>query len=138
MFHNKAVALDLDDRYVPFPSIFILHEVRVCARYPFLPTTIDIPTDIPWQDWVVSDGVWNDSLQSFYREKPLRLPRAGPSRPIAEGSTYASSSSLSRTLDDVVIGNILAATWARPTWKACQIEGTSWTGTGEENKERYL
>ena len=31
------------------------------------------------------------------------------------------------------ISDILAATYAMPSWKACQMEGTRWTGTGEEN-----
>ncbi|ESK89397.1 copper transporter, partial [Moniliophthora roreri MCA 2997] len=37
-----------------------------------------------------------------------------------------------------VIANILAATCAMPSWKACQMEGTNWTGTAEENMQTYM
>lgn len=37
-----------------------------------------------------------------------------------------------------VVGDILAATYAMPSWKACQMEGTRWTGTGEENIKKYV
>jgi len=25
-----------------------------------------------------------------------------------------------------------------PSWKACEVEGTSWTGTAEENIQKYI
>jgi hypothetical protein len=25
-----------------------------------------------------------------------------------------------------------------PSWKACQVEGTSWTGTAQENIQKYV
>ena len=37
-----------------------------------------------------------------------------------------------------VVSDILAATYAIPSWKACQMEGTRWTGTGEENIKKYV
>ena len=37
-----------------------------------------------------------------------------------------------------VIDDILAATYASASWKACQMEGTSWAGTGEENIKKYV
>jgi hypothetical protein len=36
-----------------------------------------------------------------------------------------------------VITDILTATCAMLSWKACQIEGMSWTGTAEENIQKY-
>lgn len=35
-----------------------------------------------------------------------------------------------------VIADILAATHAMPSWKACQMENTSWSGTTDENIQR--
>jgi len=32
---------------------------------------------------------------------------------------------------------ILTATLEMPSWKACELEGTSWDGTAEENIEKY-
>jgi hypothetical protein len=37
-----------------------------------------------------------------------------------------------------VIAEILTATHAMPSWKACQVDGTSWTGTAQENIEKYV
>jgi hypothetical protein len=41
-------------------------------------------------------------------------------------------------LNNDVISKILAATRAMPTWKACEIENTSWVGTGDENVKKYM
>ncbi len=41
-------------------------------------------------------------------------------------------------LNDDVIAEILAASRAMPTWRACEIENTSWVGTADENAQRYL
>ena len=34
-FHGKAVALDIKDHDVPFPSLFIIHEIRARGFHPF-------------------------------------------------------------------------------------------------------
>ena len=41
-------------------------------------------------------------------------------------------------LNEDVIKEILATTDAMPSWKACEIEGTSWEGTREENIKKYM
>ena len=40
-------------------------------------------------------------------------------------------------LNEAVINEILAATHASETWKACVVENTSWEGTAEENINKY-
>jgi hypothetical protein len=52
--------------------------------------------------------------------------------------TTASSGQRTVALNADVIADILAATRAVPSWKARQIEGTSWTGTAEENIKKYV
>lgn len=47
---------------------------------------------------------------------------------------YCSFVSISRQKS----GIILAATRAMPSWKACQMEGASWSGTTEENIEKCV
>ena len=37
-----------------------------------------------------------------------------------------------------VVSDILATTYAMPSWKACQMEGTRWTSTGEEKIKKYV
>ncbi|KAK7037329.1 hypothetical protein VNI00_011320 [Paramarasmius palmivorus] len=87
-FHCKAIALDINDRYAPFPSLlrvriypesffvgvslpypFIIHEMRVRGFHPFRPISPDMPDDVPWQDWIVSGGVFDDASGSFKRVK---------------------------------------------------------------------
>jgi hypothetical protein len=41
------------------------------------------------------------------------------------------------TSSEKVIADILAAIHAMPSRKACELKGTSWTGTAEENIETY-
>ncbi|KIJ50472.1 hypothetical protein M422DRAFT_245759 [Sphaerobolus stellatus SS14] len=129
-FHGKAVALDINDRYAPFPSIFIIHEMRVRGFNPFQPITYDIPDTIPWQDWILSDGVFDEASNSFIRD----LPPANNNKAGLGGSQLQLQPTTSA---GDVINTILAATRAMPSWKACQIEGTSWDGTAEENIQKY-
>src|SRR5216684_8247246 len=46
--------------------------------------------------------------------------------------------SVSLVLDTDTIVTILAATRGSNSWKACQMEGTSWDGTAEENIQKYV
>ncbi|KIJ51665.1 hypothetical protein M422DRAFT_243986 [Sphaerobolus stellatus SS14] len=69
-FHGKAVALDISNRYVPFPSLFIIHEMRVRGFHPFRPITPDMPAPILWQDWILSDGVFDNTSNSFIHDRP--------------------------------------------------------------------
>ncbi|KIM74763.1 hypothetical protein PILCRDRAFT_14201 [Piloderma croceum F 1598] len=50
-FHGKAIALDIKDKYAPFPSLFIIHEMRIRGFHPFQPVVPTVPDDICWQDW---------------------------------------------------------------------------------------
>jgi hypothetical protein len=140
-FHGKAIALDIKDRQGPFPSLFIIHEMRVRGLHPFEPPTPDIVSnDIPWQDWISSDDVASDS---FNRRRPpgngndsgstQPLPQIQPLSLIA-GDTSSGGHTLA--LNEDVVDEILAH--AMPSWKACEIEGTNWIGTAEENIEKYV
>ena len=67
-FHGKAIALDVKDQYAPFPSIFIIHEIRVRSFHPFNPVSPPMLDDHPWQDWILTDGVFDDASSSFRRD----------------------------------------------------------------------
>jgi hypothetical protein len=41
-------------------------------------------------------------------------------------------------MNDGAIAEILTATRAMPSWRACVMEGTSWTGKAEENIGKYV
>ncbi|EJD07262.1 uncharacterized protein FOMMEDRAFT_149776 [Fomitiporia mediterranea MF3/22] len=144
-FHGKAIALDIRDRYVPFPSLFIIHEERVRGFNPFSPVDPELPDDPEWQDWILSEGVVNES-GSFNRDPPpsnsntndASSPQSPQLQHTAAGASGRSSGTRRLVLNDDVIAEILAATHASLSWKACVMEGTSWDGTGEENVRKYM
>lgn len=84
---------------------------------------------------------YEDSDTFFYRD----VPPASSSAP-ASTSTPSRLAPLlpdqqvSHTLElnNNAIAKILAAQRELPTWKSCVLEGTSWEGTAEENREKYL
>lgn len=178
MFHGKAIAIDIHDQHAPFPSIFIIHEMRVRGHHPFQPTQPDVPDEILWQDWLSEDNlllVHPNPTNNFFRRDPQapsdddkngdddnggsngngggnggadtddtkknrhNLPRRR-GRSAGKLGTMAGTSSGTRKLElnAGVIADILAATHAMPSWKACQIENTSWKGTADENIQRYV
>ena len=86
--------------------------------------------DSPWQDWIVSDGILDGETNSFKHESPP-APSGGsnslqrlPQFQSSGGGGSPNKRSLALNAD--VISDILAATRAMPSWKACEIEGTSW------------
>jgi hypothetical protein len=172
-FHGKAIAIDIDDQYAPFPSIFIIHEMRVRGHHPFQPIHPDLPNIITWQDWITSGDdllldTPNPTNEIFRRDPPSddddenggggnggggnggadtddannnqrNLPRRS-GRSARQQGTMTGTSSGTRKLEFTtgVIADILAATHAMPSWKACQMENTSWSGTADENIRRYV
>jgi len=101
-----------------------------------------MPNVICWQDWVLSDGVFNDISSHFKRSRPPRTrpPVLPPQQFQATITSASGASSTERTLalNADVVAEILAATHAMPSWKACVVEGTSWDGTAEENIQKYV
>lgn len=185
LFHGKAIAIDIDDLHAPFPSICIIHEMRVRGFHPFRHTNPKVPKEILWQDWITSQGMLADENdRKLFKRDPgdgdidfsddsednsdhnenngdddsgngnsnhktsggddnndnggnNDIPRRV--RNMQRGKIAGTSLHTRRLeLNPGVIADILAATHAMPSWKACQIENTSWRGTAEENMERYI
>ncbi|KAI0263011.1 hypothetical protein BC834DRAFT_971563 [Gloeopeniophorella convolvens] len=145
-YHGKVIALDNRDRHAPFPALFIIHEMRVRGFHPFRPLAPAVDDDPPWQDWILSDGV-ADASGALIRGCPkgsnfgsvapacaadIQLPQVQP--PTDSGSADGKTPLV---LNQDVIADILAATRAMPSWKACMVEGMSWSGTAEENSQKY-
>jgi len=137
-FHGKAIALDIHDRHVPFPSLFIIHEMRVREFHPFQPITPDIPIETPWQDWLLSGHVINASGSLIRDRPPIGSGYTAPAQlqgpMMGAGSASSNSGGHPLALNQGVIDEILAATRGSASWKACEMEGTS----SEENIEKHI
>ena len=85
--------------------------------------------------------VWGQG--SFERNKPPpdSIDNSSPQGQLQFQTTMSAGAPPGRptlTFNAYVVVDILAAMHAMPSWKACQIEGTSWTGTAEENILRNI
>lgn len=140
--HGKAIALDVADKHAPFPSLFLIHEMRVRGHNPFQITNPDVPDNnsINWQEWITTRGVWDNTGGHFHRRRPHGSGAPGQSQSLAmdDGGGPSAGGAQHLELNEQVIADILAATRAMPSWKECDTEGTRWTGTAEENRLKYL
>jgi hypothetical protein len=147
--HSKLFPLDIPGWHAPFPSIFIVYEMRVRGYHPFQtinPTKMPDSDVITWQDWVLDNGVFNMTGAIFVmmgRQSTvtirflLTLPQWQRPMMMSEGGLSSGTLGLEPlTSSEKVITDILAVTHAMSSWKACELEGTSWTGTAEENIEK--
>lgn len=142
-YHCKVIAIDTVHRFSPFPGLFIIHEMRVRGHNPFRPTRFDL-TSIAWADWILQDGTILDDKVAFIHDLPETSgsndggapSHSQPSSSLNPGN--ANSGDYTVELNDQVIADILAASRTMPTWRACQMEGTTWAGTAEENIKEYV
>ena len=146
-YDRKAVALDTQSRYTPFPSLFLIHEMRVRGFHPFTPIQPPIGSNPPFQEWISRLGIYDNSKGAFLREKPTGSGRGGSGGgkiDIPFGTTTGQSpqeapeGQILLDLNRNTFMEILAATRAMPSWKACVAEGLSWDGTADENIEKYV
>lgn len=123
-----------------------MQEMRVRGYHPFQPPNPLVTAQSPFQDWVLADGVV-DKVSGSFIHSPAPTSNANPigegnnqtqSSPSTIDAGRSSSDTRAIALNADVIDGILAATHAMPSWKACQMEGTSWTGTAEENVKKYF
>jgi len=141
-YHGKAVAIDIKDRYAPFPSLFLFHEMRCRGFHPFSPLNPTMPGDSPWQEWIELDGVFDHLSGSFKRNNTpdnsdngcVTVPPLRQCLPPADSAS--SGEHPLEPLNKDVITEILTATRAMSSWKAC--EESRWSGTAEENIEKYI
>ena len=179
-YHGKAIAIDIDDRHAPFPSIFLIQEMRVRGHNPFAPISLNVPNEeeILYQDWLYREKIllkFPNSTSELFKRKPPSDDdngngstndgnggdsdgggggggsgggsgdndnrRSSRIRNTRQQATVAGTSSSTQKLEDLnpgVIADILSATHAMPSWKACQMENTTWGGTAVENIEKYV
>jgi len=113
--------------------------MRVRGFHPFQPVAPTIPDNLLWQEWVLSDQVFDNASNSFKRDRPSDDDdTSAETPPPSQPTTTAPPGQRILALNADVIADILAATHAMPSWKACEVEGTSWTGTAEENTQKYV
>ncbi|KAG6847624.1 hypothetical protein H0H93_006976 [Arthromyces matolae] len=120
-FHGKAIALDVNDPLAPFPSILHAHEMRVRGCFLFGPQTHALSLTAAWQDWIVTEGLFDDQTRTFYRD--AREPTTFRGTPLPTGICQLSISLqfFTPTADELT-KEILYETRAMPSWKACRRE----------------
>ena len=69
-FHSKSIMLDIKEKWAPFPSLLMIHEMHICGFHPFQPVVPTIPNDMPWQDWILLDQVFDNTSDSFKHDHP--------------------------------------------------------------------
>jgi len=102
-----------------------------------------MPDDIAWQDWVLSSGLFNHDEGTFRREGEGNSRIAGPQvdglpmMPLRDDDTSGDGKH-PLALNADVIGKIPEATRAMPSWRAREVEGMTWSGTAQENIDKYV
>ncbi|KAJ7929237.1 hypothetical protein B0H13DRAFT_1703331 [Mycena leptocephala] len=131
-YHGKCVPLNISDPHTPFPSVFIIHEMRVRGFHPFQ-AAVPINTDTTiWQDWITTDAVYNPTTEWFeHKPAPSQDPASTPAPALVSGVNQMQ-------MGDAAINAILQATRDSASWRACELEDKTWTGTAEENTRAYL
>ncbi|EPQ54362.1 hypothetical protein GLOTRDRAFT_43899 [Gloeophyllum trabeum ATCC 11539] len=110
--------------------------MRVQGFHPFALVMPSMPLAeaIGWQDWVTADALFDTATGTIKRD-----PDVGRTTlPHLQGEPLGQPSSGLAPLDSGTIADILIATRTMPAWKACQIEGTNWEGTAQENIQKYV
>ena len=76
-YHGIVIGIDSDDNHAPFPSLFIIHEMRVRGFRPFQPVQPELPAEPDYANWIDSEELWAYENDSFKRQK---LPCRGEPR----------------------------------------------------------
>lgn len=90
-YHNRFILLDPADRLSPFPAIFLVHECRVRARWPFLSDCdSDVSEQGEWPDWLTA-SVGPDGVP-IRNNLPGYFPQDGPNASTIEANTLGNPS----------------------------------------------
>jgi hypothetical protein len=94
-----------------------------------------VPDNTPWQDWILSDSVFDDAMGSFRRDNPpdngdnandsFSVQSQPQFQPTRMSTGDASSGERKIALNEDVIAEIVAATRAMPSWTASEVDGMS-------------
>jgi hypothetical protein len=121
--------------------------MRVRGFHPFRPTDLDCSDEIGFQGWIMSRVSVDKSADTFtfkrdlppvINEDPPAQLQFGPQIPSTNTDAGAGRGTRRIILNNDVVAEILAATRASASWKACVVENTDWTGSAEENTAKYL
>ncbi|KAH9917371.1 uncharacterized protein BXZ73DRAFT_53366 [Epithele typhae] len=132
-FHGKAVALDPQDALAPFPSLFLIHEMRVRGFNPLNTTIPDVPEDIEWQPWIPRENVLRTDGGQGHFDRDGVLVRADDGRTRGASGPRHPLPSV-----DNSVAQILRAQRLMPTWRAFVMENTVRDGTAEENTQKFI
>ncbi|KAG6848376.1 hypothetical protein H0H93_000758 [Arthromyces matolae] len=125
-FHGKGIALDVNDPLAPFPSLLLDHENCARAHFLFAPDTHDLSPTAAWQDWIDTEGLFDDQTRTFYRDAREKYdsPTTLRGTPLPSGTCQLSVSLRLNdyTSEETVTKEIVYETRAMRSWKACRRE----------------
>jgi hypothetical protein len=108
----------------------------------FYRRTPDVEVTNEWQEWIVNDGVVNETDHgkfTFNRYAPTSGPPARRSRDLQALSTTAPPSN-SRTVvmppTADLVEELMAYQRTTPSWRAWEWEVMGWEGTAKENVKK--
>ena len=116
-FHGRVIAIDSDDDHAPFPSLFMIHEMRVRGFHPFQPVQPDIPNldMLRFADWIDTEDLWDYEKNTFKRQRPLREGGHKKQKHNVQAQAPKLGFKL-EALNSKVVTDILAATHTMPAW----------------------
>jgi hypothetical protein len=131
-FHGKAVVIDADHSYSPFPAPFLIQEM--CTRG-FHPWHTDRPIPHPQSSTYTNDN--NGGSGNIGRLGGSGGAESSNSEPPST-ETNQEYFDLGNPFQDPELLESMHHQWQQlPNWKSANIEGLTWEGTAEENVRKY-
>ena len=137
IFHGKAINLDVDHRLSPFPSIFLIHEMRVRGHNPFALEPDDISSMVEDQDWMreeISDTEHNAAMNLESSMMLLNPVTRTTDNGSGNSSGGPPAGTLSLALNADVIQKFLSATRQMTSWTRTRRYELGWNGRGKHCK----
>jgi hypothetical protein len=149
-FHGKAVVLDADHRYSPFPAPFLIQEMRTRGCHPWY---TDRPIPHPRSTtYTIDDNGGGGGVADLGGDTGVDFGGSGGmGGPGGSGGAARSSSKrpspginqqylvLGNPFQDPELLESMRSQWQRlPNWKSATVEGLTWEGTAEENARKYV
>jgi hypothetical protein len=141
-YHGRAINLCPGD-HLPFHGAFLVHEMRVHSYWPFREDRL-ISLPISWPNWDFHDGgddddySDDDSDDDHHHNKNAN--KTNYDHPVSSRTTRQQPKTFTPTnpFSNPTELQAMKDSFAKqPNWKSAVIEGETWEGTAEENRNKW-